>query len=134
MPTLTSQKQTEAFNRAKGFVILYGLLGAVVVATVVDRAASHHVVPGFLWGRSCAVFVTSIVAYWLLTRAARGARWAYVRIRIISIVMPLAIVGVDLIPGLCPGWFAAMQAVCALAILPVAFVVNGPTVRAGFAR
>ncbi|WP_406051942.1 hypothetical protein [Kribbella sp. NBC_00889] len=134
MPTLTSQKQLEAFNRAKGFVILYGLLAGVVVATIVDRAARHQVVPGFLWGRSCTVLVTSVVAYWLLTRAARGARWAYVRIRVISIVMPIAIIGVDLIPGLCPGWFAAMQAVCALAMVPVAVVVNGPALRAGFAR
>jgi len=76
MPTLTSQKQSAAFKRAKAFVILYGLFGAVVVATVVDRAAGHRVVPGFLWGRSCTVLVTSFVAYWLLTRAAGGARWA----------------------------------------------------------
>lgn len=134
MPNLTSQQQFEAFQRAKGFVVLYGLLGAIVLATVVVRAATGHVVPGFLWGRSCAVFATSVVAFWFLTLAARGARWAYLRIRVISVVMPIAIVGVDLIPGLCPGWFAVMQAVCALAIVPVAFIVNSSRVRAAFAR
>jgi hypothetical protein len=133
MPTLVSQQQLEAFNRAKRYVLLYGVFGAAVLATVIVRASAGHVVPGFLWGRSCVVLVTSVVAYWLLTAAGRGARWAYLRIRIISVVMPIAIVGVDLIPGLCPWWFAAMQAVCAVAIVPVAFIVNSARVGAAFA-
>ncbi|MFI6742492.1 hypothetical protein ACIBI9_57145 [Nonomuraea sp. NPDC050451] len=66
--------------------------------------------------------------------AARGARWAYLRVRIISVVMPVAIVAVDMIPGICPVWFAMMQAVCALAIAGVAFVVNGSGLRAAFPK
>lgn len=125
--------QKLSFTQAKRFVVLYGVLAAIVLAVVVARAATDHVVPGFLWGRSSAVLATAVLAYWLLTMAARGARWAYSRIRVIAVVMPIAIVGVDLIPGLCPGWFAAMQAVCALAIVPVAVLVNRPAVREAFA-
>ncbi|TDD52634.1 hypothetical protein E1263_28910 [Kribbella antibiotica] len=125
--------QKISFTQAKRYLILYGVLAAVAVVVVVARAATHHVVPGFLWGRSSAVLATAVIAYWLLTMAERGAYWAYTRIRILTIVMPIAIVGVDLIPGLCPGWFAAMQAVCALAIVPVAVLVNRPAVREAFA-
>lgn len=30
------------------------------------------------------------------------------RVRILSIVMPLAIITVDMIPGLCPAWFTML--------------------------
>ncbi|MFF1648550.1 hypothetical protein [Streptomyces sp. NPDC058240] len=68
----------------------------------------------------------------LTVLASRGARWAHLRIRIISIVMPLGIVAVDMIPGVCPAWFAVMQAACTLAIAAAAFVINGSALRAVF--
>ncbi|MEV4583160.1 hypothetical protein AB0K16_59135 [Nonomuraea jabiensis] len=80
------------------------------------------------------VLASAAVTYWLTVLAARGARWAYLRVRVISIVMPVAIVAVDMIPGICPMWFAMMQAVCALAVAAAAFVVNGSGLRAAFPK
>jgi hypothetical protein len=80
------------------------------------------------------VLASAAVTYWLTVLASRGARGAYLRVRVISIVMPLAIIGVDLIPGVTTVWFAMMQATCALAIAAAAFIVNGSRLRAAFPR
>ncbi|MET9294893.1 hypothetical protein [Streptomyces sp. NPDC003077] len=122
-----------AFATMKTLITVYGALGGVVLATVVVLALTGHPVTSFLWGRSAAVLASAAVVYWLTVRASRGARWAYVRVRVIAIVMPIAIVGIDLIPGICPPWFAVAQAICALPVVAIAFLVNGPGPRAAFA-
>ncbi|MGC7094410.1 hypothetical protein ACPZ19_07090 [Amycolatopsis lurida] len=48
--------------------------------------------------------LSTAVAYWFTVLAARGARWAYVRMRVISVVVPAA------------------------------FIVNGPRLRAAFSK
>ncbi|WP_197085009.1 hypothetical protein [Saccharothrix sp. ST-888] len=48
--------------------------------------------------------------------------------------MPIAIVAIDMIPGVLPPWFVAMQATCALAIAAAAFIINGSGLRAAFPK
>jgi hypothetical protein len=48
--------------------------------------------------------------------------------------MPLAIVGIDLIPGVCPPWYAVMQAVCMLPLVPVAFITCRSALGTAFAK
>ncbi|MFI6048551.1 hypothetical protein ACIBCO_00510 [Streptomyces violascens] len=122
-----------SFHKAKLIVAAYGALSAVVLLAVVIRALTGHTVSSFMWGRAGGVPASAAVTYWLTAVAAQGKRWAYVRVRVISVVVPIAIVAVDVIGGL-PGWFVAMQVVCALTIGATAFVVNGPDVRAAFPK
>ncbi|MEV6041079.1 hypothetical protein AB0L65_58955 [Nonomuraea sp. NPDC052116] len=124
----------ESFGKVKILVAAYGALSVVVLATVAVLAISGQTVTSFMWGRSAGVLASAAVTYWLTVLAARGTRWAYLRVRVISIAMPVAIVAVDMIPGICPMWFAAMQAVCALPIAAAGFVVNGSALRAAFPR
>ncbi|GES28569.1 hypothetical protein AB0G60_20800 [Streptomyces angustmyceticus] len=123
-----------AFGRAKFLVAAYGALSSAVLAAVAVRALTGHPVTSFLWGRSAGVLASAAVTYWLTVLAARGARWAFLRVRLVSVVMPVAIVGVDLIPGVCPAWFVLAQATCALAVGAAACVVHGPLLRAAFRR
>jgi len=122
------------FNLLKKIVTMYGVMSGIVLGTVVVLAAVGDSVTSFMWGRSIGVLASALVTYWLVGRASKGARWAYVRVRIISVVVPVAIVAVDLIPGLCPMWFLVMQAMCAIALGAAAFVVNASPVRAAFAK
>ncbi|MEU6933554.1 hypothetical protein AB0A05_30835 [Streptomyces sp. NPDC046374] len=122
----------QAFGRARAYVAVYGALGAAVLAVVVVRAMTGHAVSSFMWGRSAGVLVSAAVAYWLTVAAARGARWAYVRVRIIAVVMPFAIVVIDVLPGTLPAWFIALQAVCAVAVGAAAVPLNGAGPRAAF--
>ncbi|MGW7555585.1 hypothetical protein [Streptomyces rimosus] len=123
-----------AFRTAKNFIGAYGALSTAVLLTVVVLAATGHEVTSFMWGRSAGVLASAAVAYWLTVLAARGARWAYLRVRFISVVMPVVIVAIDLIPGALPVWFIAMQAVCALAIGATAFIANGSVLRVAFPK
>ncbi|MGX7760163.1 hypothetical protein ACWQ06_16100 [Streptomyces angustmyceticus] len=134
-PARLGDPQTQrTFGRAKFLVAAYGALSAAVLAAVAVRALTGHPVTSFLWGRSAGVLASAAVTYWLTVLAARGARCAFLRVRLVSVVMPVAIVGVDLIPGVCPAWFALAQATCALAVGAAACVVNGPLLRAVFPR
>ena len=131
---LNHPRTRRAFGKAKILVAAYGALSAAVLITVVILAITGHTVTSFMWGRSAGVLASAAVTYWLTVLASRGARWAYLRVRVISIIMPIAIIAIDLIPGVLPPWFAVMQAVCALAIAATAFIVNGSRLRAAFPR
>lgn len=92
----------------------YGALSTAVLVTVAVLALTGHTVTSFMWGRSAGVLASAVVFYWLTVLAARGARWACLRVRILSVIMPLVIIAVDTAPGICPTWFAMVQATCAL--------------------
>ncbi|MER5183963.1 hypothetical protein ABT009_37450 [Streptomyces sp. NPDC002896] len=124
----------QAFGRARTLVAAYGALSVAVLAAVAVLAMTEHAVTSFMWGRSVGVLASAAVTYWLTALASRGARWAYLRVRIISIVMPLAIIAIDVIPGTLPAWFIMLQATCALAIAAAAFPINGSTLRAAFPK
>ncbi|MCT9090247.1 hypothetical protein N4G70_15410 [Streptomyces sp. ASQP_92] len=124
----------QAFTTTKLIIKAYGTLSAAVLIAVVVRAFTGHTVTSFMWGRSAAVLASAAVIYWLTALAARGKRWAYVRVRIVSFVVPVAIVAVDVIPGTLPVWFIGLQAICALTLAATAFVVNGSGPRAAFPK
>ncbi len=124
----------QAFGKLKTVVATYGVLSAVVLIAVAVLAITEHTATSFMWGRSAGVLASAAVTYWLTVVAARGVRGAYLRVRVITIIMPVVIVGVDLIPGACPPWFAMMQATCAIAVAAAAFVVNGSRLRAAFPK
>ncbi|MGW5688379.1 hypothetical protein [Nonomuraea sp. NPDC003754] len=123
-----------AFATAKILVAAYGALSAAVLVTVAILSTTGHAVTSFMWGRSAGVLASAAVAYWLTVLAARGARWAYLRMRVITVIMPIAIIAIDMIPGMLPAWFVMTQAVCALPVAAAAFVVNGSRLRAAFPK
>ncbi|MFF1695620.1 hypothetical protein ACFVXC_18635 [Streptomyces sp. NPDC058257] len=131
---LDNPHRARDFGRVKVLVAAYGALGAAVLITVAALALTGQTVTSFMWGRSAGVVASAAVTYWLTVLAARGARWAYLRVRVISIVMPIAIIAIDMIPGALPPWFVALQIACALTIGATAFIVNGRGLRAAADR
>ncbi|MEU7433106.1 hypothetical protein AB0B07_20110 [Streptomyces sioyaensis] len=122
------------FGTVRTLVAAYGALSVAVLGTVAVLATNGQPVTSFMWGRSAGVLASAAVTYWLTARAARGARWAYLRMRIISLVMPVAIIAIDVLPGTLPTWFILLQATCALAIGAAAFPLNGAGLRAAFPK
>ncbi|MFI0904197.1 hypothetical protein ACH4TE_11680 [Streptomyces sioyaensis] len=131
---LDPPRTRQAFGTVRTLVAAYGALSVAVLATVAVLALNEQAVTSFMWGRSAGVFASAAVTYWLTARAARGARWAYLRVRIISCVMPPAIIAIDVLPGTLPTWFILLQATCALAIGAAAFPLNGSRLRAAFVK
>ncbi|MFH8678935.1 hypothetical protein [Streptomyces lydicus] len=123
-----------AFRKVTILAAAYGALSAAVLLTVAVLASTGHTVTSFMWGRSGGILAGAAVVLWMTVLASRGARWAHLRVRVLSVVMPIAIIGVDLIPGVCPPWFALAQATCALPLAAAAFLSNGSTLRAAFPK
>ncbi|MEU4232491.1 hypothetical protein AB0F17_50035 [Nonomuraea sp. NPDC026600] len=123
-----------AFGKVKKFVAAYGALSVAVLIVVVILSVTGREVTSFMWGRTGGMFASAVVTYWLTVLASRGARWAYVRVRIISVIVPIAIIAIDGIPGALPPWFVAMQIAGALTLVPAAFIVNRSELRAAFPK
>jgi hypothetical protein len=123
-----------AFGKVKILVAAYGALSLAVLIVVVILSVKGSEVTSFMWGRTGGMFASAVVTYWLTVLASRGARWAYVRVRIISVIVPIAIIAIDSIPGALPPWFVVMQIAGALTLFPAAFIVNRSELRAAFPK
>lgn len=137
-PTATAHLDTppaqSAFGAAKNSIKVYGALGALSLAAVVAVAGSGHTVNTFMWVRAILLPVVAVPLHRLTVAASRGSRRAFERVSALAVVMPVAVVGVDLIPGVCPHWYAAMQVVCVLPVVRVALLTRGSALRAAFPK
>jgi hypothetical protein len=133
--TNTSDTTTqEAFESVKKCVKLFGMVSGIVLATTAVVAVLGGEVTAFMWIRGGIMLAMAPVILRLVDRAAQGSRSSFERVRILSTVLPIAIIVVDLIPGLCPGWYAAMQALGALGLLGAAVITRRAPLRAAFTK
>ena len=86
-----------------------------------------------VWTRGVIVVASALLTLTFTVRAARGSRRAYLRLRIASAVMVVAIAVILALPGTFPLWMRIEQGVCGLLLLGVVVVVNGRRLRASFA-
>ncbi|MFJ3202604.1 hypothetical protein [Streptomyces sp. NPDC086989] len=129
-PSTTTESARVAFAAIRVSVKVYGTLTAAALLAVIAVAATGHMVNPFMWVRAILLPLTAVLLHRLTVSASRGSRRAFERLRGISVVLPIAIVGVDLIPGVCPWWYAAVQALCVLPVIRIAFTIRGTAVRA----
>jgi hypothetical protein len=120
----------------RGVRRLVGCYLAVSVAAVVamvllrqDAAAVNDAV----WTRGILVVVSALLTNLFAARAAGGSRRAFLRLRIVSVVMVVAIAVIIALPGMFPLWLKVEQGVCGLLLLGVALLVNGGRLRSVFA-
>ncbi|MFF0435690.1 hypothetical protein ACFYU9_26195 [Streptomyces sp. NPDC004327] len=123
-----------AFATVRRCFALYGALAAAGLGTVVVLAGTGHPVNAFMWIRAVLLPLVAVVLHRQAVAASRGARRAYERVSQVSVILPVAIIGVDLIPGICPPWYAATQIVCMLPVTAVAVLARRSAVRAAFAQ
>ncbi|TQF02946.1 hypothetical protein E6W39_12615 [Kitasatospora acidiphila] len=116
------------FGRTKNSITVFGALSAAALVAVIALASSGHSANTFMWVRAVLLPVVAVLIHRLAVSAARGSRRAFDRLRALAVIMPIAIVGVDLIPGVCPPWYAAMQAVCVLPVVRVALLLRAARV------
>ncbi|MFE9220297.1 hypothetical protein ACFYN3_28610 [Streptomyces lavendulae] len=123
-----------AFGRTRAAVKIYGALTAAALLAVIAVASTGHMVNPFMWIRAILLPLIAVLLHRLARSASQGSRRAFERLRGISAVFPVAIVGVDLIPGVCPWWYAAVQALCVLPVIGIALTTRGTTLRAAFPK
>ncbi|MFE3942319.1 hypothetical protein ACFXPV_10640 [Streptomyces sp. NPDC059118] len=133
-----STHQTPDALRAFGMTLtsikVYGALCVIALLTVAAVASGGHTVNAFMWVRAVLLPVIAVLIHRMATAASRGSRRAFERVGTLAVIMPIAIVGVDLIPGVCPPWYAAMQTVCMVPVVCVAFITRGSALRAAFPK
>lgn len=103
-----------------------------VVAVVLLR---HHpaLVTTAVWVRTPLVAASAAVLLLFARRAAAGHRGSFRRLRIISMVVLAAIIGVVAWPGAFPVWLRVEQAVCGVFLLSVVVRANLRVVRSAMA-
>ncbi|MFI8084036.1 hypothetical protein ACIF6L_24930 [Kitasatospora sp. NPDC086009] len=129
---LGESRTQDAFDTVKKCITLFGAVGAIVLGTVAVMAFTGHEASPFMWIRGAILFLITFLLHRMTARAAQGSYKAFDRVRTLSTIMPIAIIVVDLIPGLCPVWYAVLQGLSALALIGVAVLTRGSALSAVF--
>ena len=130
MTQTNTSRLGDAFQPIKVLVACYVGLGLLGLGATIVLRGDPQLVNAAVWVRCAVVVVTSALMYLLAEVASRGSRSAFIRLRIASIVVPLAIVVLVALPDPFPVWVKVQQALCAVVVASVAVLV----IRAGSKR
>ncbi|MGH3377206.1 MAG: hypothetical protein ACRDP6_20950 [Actinoallomurus sp.] len=128
------QPQTRtAFRGAKLLVGTYFALSVATFAAIVVLRGHSSVVNDAVWIRGSIVVASAALMTSFVARAARGSDRAYLRLRLVSAIMVVAIAVIISLPGTFPVWMKIEQGVCGLLLIGVVVLVNRKHVRSSFA-
>lgn len=113
-----------------GGYLALSLLTLAAIAVLRNNTAA---VNSAVWTRGTIVAISAVLLFTFTTRAARGFRRPFLRLRIVSAIMVTAIVIIIALPGPFPVWMKIEQGICGLILLVVVVLVNRPRVRSLFA-
>lgn len=108
-----------------------GISVLTLVAIIVMRNNAAEV-NSAVWTRGVIVAASALLTFALTTRAARGSRRAYLRLRRVTPIMVVAIAVIIALPGTFPLWMKIEQGACGLLLIGVVTVVNGRHLRSLF--
>ena len=106
------------------------LVSAAMEAVLVVQSITGIAVDGAVWTRCSLVLASSIVLLLLTIGASRGSRRAWIRLRIITVIVVIAVIVIVSIPGFLPDWVRIEQGVCGALVVPVAILLNLPRTAA----
>lgn len=97
-------------------------------------AGPHHAqVTSAVWIRGTIVAASALLMALFAKRAARGASRMYLRLRLVSAIMVVAIAAIIAVPGAFPVWMKIEQGACGILLIGVVAIVNSKPVRSLFA-
>jgi hypothetical protein len=123
-----------SLNSVKKSFTAYGVLSTIGLVAVIVVAGTGHTVSTFMWVRGILLPVIAVLLYLMTVAAARGSYGWFDRVRALTIIEPIAIIGIDLIPGVCPAWYAVLQAICMVPVIVAAVAIRGSALRAAFPK
>ncbi|HEX4017894.1 MAG TPA: hypothetical protein VHX15_14260 [Frankiaceae bacterium] len=130
---ITPPKAARTFHRIMLLLGAYTALSVLTLAAIVILRRHAGIVNSAVWTRAIIVVVSALVTLRLAAGAARGSRRAFLRVRIISAVVVVAIAVIVALPGTFPLWMKIEQSVCGLLLIGVVALVNGRELRSLFA-
>ncbi|QGN32557.1 hypothetical protein [Microlunatus sp. Gsoil 973] len=114
--------RSEAFGTAYKCIWIFAVCNAIALATVITTALAGGRPSTFMWVRAAILVAVSPVLLWMARRAGRGDASITRRLTLIAVVLPIAVIVIDFIPGVAPIWYGAMQGIGALLLIPVAVI------------
>jgi hypothetical protein len=134
MTIMSTRNPAEAaFRTVKLLVGAYLAISVATLAAIFVERDDSGVVNSAVWTRGTIVVASALLMMTFTVWAARGSRRAYLRLRIVSAVMVVAIAVIISLPGLFPVWMRIEQGVCGVVLIGVVAVVNRRELRAEFA-
>jgi hypothetical protein len=103
-----------------------GLAGLFIGFLLRDQS---HLVNSTVWIRNGFVLLSAGFLYLSVVRAQKGSRRALIRVRVLSIAIPLIIVVLVALPDGFPAWMKVQQVVAGLSVAGIAVLVNWPPAR-----
>lgn len=117
----------------KMLVGTYVVLSVLTLVAIVLLRNHSDLVTDAVWVRATIVVLSSLLTAMFVAQAAKGSKRGYLRLRLVSAIMLVAIAVIVALPGAFPVWLRIEQAVCGLLLLGVVLEVNSSGVRASFA-
>lgn len=140
MNTRTKTAETKAIEGAhetmrtvKLLVGTYLGISTLTLVAIVLMRGHANLVNAAVWTRGTIVVVTAALMFSFAVRAARGSARAFLRLRIVSAIMVVAIAAIVSLPGTFPVWMKIEQGVCGAVLLGVVSLVNGRRLRSAYA-
>lgn len=130
---LSHPRSLSAFRSVKLLVGSYIAISVATLIAIVFLRNDSSVVNDAVWVRGTIVVASALLTLSFAARAARGHRRAFLRLRIISAIMVVAIAVIIALPGTFPTWLKIEQGCCGLVLLGVVALVNGKALRSAFA-
>jgi hypothetical protein len=125
-------RSTAALRSVQLLVAGYLAISVLTLIAIIALRNNATAVNDAVWTRGTIVVASAALTFLFARRAAQGSRKGYLRLRIVSAVMLVAIVVIISLPGTFPLWMKGEQAVCGLLLLGVALLVNGKHLRSVF--
>ncbi|MGW7579375.1 hypothetical protein [Streptomyces sp. NPDC054765] len=130
---MSHPRTRRAFRNTKLLVGCYAGLSVLTLIAVILLRNHPDIVTDAVWVRSAIVVATSLLMICFAAGTARGHSRSYLRLRLASGAMVLAIAVIVALPGTFPVWLKIEQGVCGALLLCVVVTVNGKRVRSAFA-
>jgi hypothetical protein len=131
--TMNDTRTVAAFRSVRRLAGAYVAISVLTLVAIVLMRHDAALVNPAVWIRASIVAASSMLMAVFASAAARGSARAYLRLRLVSAIMVVAIVVIVSLPGTFPVWLKIEQGVCGLILIGVVAIVNGPHLRSLFA-
>jgi len=121
-----------ALRGVRVLVVAYLGVSVLTLAGIIALRNDSAAVNDAAWVRGVIVVASAALTFSFAHRAAKGSRKAFLRLRIASAIMLVAIVVIVVLPGTFPLWMKFEQGICGLLLLGVTLIVNGKHLRSVF--
>lgn len=108
-------------------------LSALTLCAIILFRDNPSIVTIAVWIRGSLVAASAVVLFLAALRASGGSARAFLRVRLISAIVLIAIVVIIALPGTFPLWLKIEQAICGILLVGVVILVNGRHLRDNFA-